>query len=142
MRMIKGKPLIENATEPEELFTDDDLEIIKSAISRKLSWDKYGKEPKEDAINTKKAGSLLAQARLNGYYPAGISETGDVVWYCVVQPKYEKMRNASVFLQVCEKCGERFQAPYFIEEMPNKLCHNCDRAVTSLRTASGQESDD
>jgi len=142
MMLTKGKPLIENAETPEDMFSDEDLEIIKSAIAKKRSQDKYGKEPKEDAINTKKAGSLLAQARLNGYYPAGISETGDVVWYCVVQPKYEKMRNAGVFLQVCEKCGERFHATYFIEEMPNKLCHNCDRAVTSLRTASGQESDD
>lgn len=129
MKLIDGKPLIKNATEPEDLFTDHEMELIKGALSRMYVREKYGKNEKAGESEAIKVGRLLEKARFNGYYPRGVAEDGNIRWFCLAQPRSKNIYNSEIEIRACEECGKYFQSRYFLGEGPNKLCRACQLKV-------------
>lgn len=123
--LVRGKPLIENAMTPEQMFTERDLELIKAALGRMYVREKHGREAKVEATEVLKVGALLQLARQNGYYPRGVNKHGGIRWVCLSHPKSRKLQTSRVSLMTCNKCGRRYQEAYYPEKEPERHCPAC-----------------
>jgi len=129
--LFKNRPLIRNATHPRELFTKEELELIRAAVLRKLAFERYSKKPTVKEEEVRAVRELLTLADFNGYYP-DVGPDKKLRWRVLCEPYLPKLRENSVVITIrkCEDCGKSFHAHHYPDEEPGDLCEKCDRRAT------------
>lgn len=124
MTLLPGRPLIRNTIHPNDLFTDDELTMLKECHER--SWKRsLGKSYKPvNAQDRAILGHLLEQARFNGYWMNHIDEHGHLVWGCMIYEPSKKPRPVTTITS-CEKCSTNFHAYHYETTLPASTCNDC-----------------
>lgn len=138
---FKARPLIRNATHPRDLFTDEELDLIKAAVARDFAFQRYGKKATVKEEESKAAGELLALARFHGYYPDHITPDKKLKWMVMCEPSRIAAGYPAVVITIraCEDCSEQFHAHHYTDEEPPDLCDRCGRIATLKAKKTRQE---
>ena len=137
---FKSKPLIRNAIHPNELFTQEELDLIKASVLRRISLERYNRKATVKEEERQQVLELLKLAEFHGYYPNGIKPNGKLRWMVMCESYLPELAKHSVITTIrkCEECGRSFHAHHYQDEQPGDLCRACDRKAT-IRARKEQE---
>jgi hypothetical protein len=128
MKLYGGPPLIRNATHPADLFTEEEQEHIKKALSASYQRERYNRVVKVDESDRRIRGNLLRIARFHGYYAKGVDSNKKIIWGCLIQYKF-KMPMVVISIIACDECGSHFHSYHYEDKNPGTLCGACQRKV-------------
>lgn len=124
---FSGRPMIENATSPDVLFSAGELESIKQAMGqyRSLSW--YGKAVKLSENESAVIAGLLKTARFNGYYTHSIWGDGSIRWEVLAESQSKKLNKdrMRICIEACDVCSTNFHAMFYPGDPKPTMCSKC-----------------
>lgn len=124
-KLFPGKPLIQNAVHPDDLFTETEIDLIKNSLERKIA-EKQGKKTK--ALPSRERATtayLLDQARFQGYFPDKIDINGSLKWACIIYHPIKGKPCVIISIMPCLKCSVNFHSSHYEDMEPSVICNNC-----------------
>jgi hypothetical protein len=136
LKTFKAKPLITNPTAPRDMFTTDELELIKACVER-YGRITYGERTKSVSQKEQAAvADLLRLARFQGYWPERVDQNGNLTWGCVAQAGSDSPKVVITIME-CDQCYANFHAYHYTDEKPDTTCDDCAKVkrnkVTPLK---------
>lgn len=123
--LFKGKPLIQNATRPNQLFTKGENETLKQCLENQYAKDRGWKEKQPSEQEKANMANLLELARFHGYYPRRIDENGKIKWACMIYQPNRKRSQIIISIIACAECGVNFHSHHYEDERSYTLCEKC-----------------